>query len=295
MEKDYWSVVYPVVKNPLVSIIIPSKNQAAVLKRCIDSIYKKTTYKNFEIVLVDTGSNEKKVLRWHKEIAAKKSNIRILNWPEQPFSYSRSCNYGAEQAKGEYLIMLNNDTEVITRNWIELLLSDAQRKDVGPVGCKLYYPGGKMIQHSGIGVGFGGIAANSLSLLEDRQLGPMQNLYANTRHQVSAVTAACLMVKKSKFEEVNGFDEEFRITYNDVDLCLRLNEIGYRSVYNPCIELIHHESISVGLPDENKKRDNAEIIKATNLFKKRWAKTIAYDPHVNPNIKRDNALFEVGD
>ena len=103
------------------------------------------------------------------------------------------------------------------------------------------------------------------------------------------------MVKKSKFEEVNGFDEEFRITYNDVDLCLRLNEIGYRSVYNPCIELIHHESISVGLPDENKKRDNAEIIKATNLFKKRWAKTIAYDPHVNPNIKRDNALFEVGD
>ena len=293
IEKDYWNVVYPVAGEPLVSIVIPSKNQAAVLKRCINSIYKKTTYKNFEIVLVDTGSTDKKVRRWYKTITAQHSNMRVLDWPEQPFSYSRSCNYGAQQAKGEYLIMLNNDTEVLTHNWIELLLSDAQHDDVGPVGCKLYYPDGLMIQHAGIGIGFGGIAANSLSLMKDKQLGPMQNLYANTRHQVSAVTAACLMVKKSKFDEIQGFDEEFRITYNDVDLCLRLNEAGYRSVYNPCVQLLHYESISVGLPSEKKKRDNSEVVKATKLFKDRWRGVIAYDPHLNPNIERDNALFEV--
>ena len=291
-EKDYWNVVYPVKGKPLVSIVIPTKNLFPVVKRCIQSIYQKTSYANFEVILVDTGSTDKAVLRWYRTIARQHQNLRVVEWPEQPFSYARSCNYGAQEAAGEYLVMLNNDTEVITPNWLELLLSDAQREGVGAVGCKLYYPGGTLIQHAGIGIGFGGLAANSLSQVRHNQLDPMQNLYANTRHEVSAVTAACLMVQKSRFDKVGGFDEAFRVTYNDVDLCLRLGAAGYRSIYSPCVQLIHHESISVGRPTEKKKRDTAEMATATKLFKKRWGAVIKHDPHLNPNISRDNALFE---
>jgi GT2 family glycosyltransferase len=293
MARDYWNVVYPIDGNPLISIVIPTKNQAAILRRCVESIYKKTTYKNFEVILVDTGSTEKTVLRWYREVSKRYENVTILNWPEQPFSYARSCNFGAAKAKGEYLVMLNNDTEVLTSDWLQLLLSDAQRVDVGPVGCKLYYPDGVHIQHAGIGIGFGGIAANSLSPIHSKQMAPLQHLYANTRHQVSAVTAACMMLKKDRFDEVGGFDEKFRVTYNDVDLCLRMNKAGYRSIYNPCVELLHHESISVGMPTEKKKRDTKEFDEAKVLFTKRWHEVINHDPHLNVNIERSNALFEV--
>ncbi len=294
MAKDYWSVVYPIPKRAKVSIVIPTKNQAAIVKRCIESIYRRTTYKNFEIILVDTGSTSKRVINWYKRLEKHYKNINILYWPEQPFSYARACNFGAKNATGEYLVMLNNDTEIITPEWLELLISDAQRSDVGPVGCKLYYPGGKRIQHAGIGIGFGGVAANSLSLLHNNELSPIQHLYANTRHEVSAVTAACLMIKKERFDEVGGFDEKFRITYNDVDLCLRLGKVGYRSIYNPSVELIHYESISLGMPSEKKKRDTVEFKQAKDLFVSRWGKIINHDPHLNPNIDRNNALFEIG-
>jgi O-antigen biosynthesis protein len=293
-DRDYWTVVYPVQGDPLVSIVIPSKDQYKILKRCIDSIYQKTTYKNFEVIIVDTGSTEKDVQRWYKKLEKDHSNLRVLSWPEQPFSYARSCNFGAQNAQGEFLVMLNNDTEVLTPSWLELFLSDAQREDVGAVGCLLYYPGGQLIQHAGIGIGFGGIAANSLSLVNMQRMQPMQHLYSKTRHEVSAVTAACLMIRKSKYDEINGFDEKFRVTYNDVDLCLRLTEAGYRNIYNPAIKLIHHESISVGRPEEKKKRDTKEFDAAKELFLSRWARKVAYDPHLNPNIDRSNALFEIG-
>jgi GT2 family glycosyltransferase len=291
--KDYWSVEHSVQGNPLISIVIPSKDQYEIVKRCINSIYALTTYSNFEIVLVDTGSTDKKVLRWYKTIQQQHNNLHVLSWPEQPFSYSRSCNYGAANAKGEFLVMLNNDTELLTPNWLELFVGDAQRQDVGPVGCLLYYPGGTLIQHAGIGIGFGGVAANSLSLVNKYTMQPQQHLYGRTRHEVSAVTAACLMVKKSRFDEVGGFDEKFRVTYNDVDLCLRLGESGYRSIYNPIIKLLHHESISVGLPTETKKRDTKEFDVAKALFLRRWQSVIDHDPHLNPNIERSNALFEI--
>lgn len=292
-NKDYWTTIYPVKGDPLVSIVIPTKDQLSVVKRCVESILQKSTYNNYEIIMVDTGSTDKAVRRWYDKLIANNSNIKIVDWPEQPFSYSRSCNEGAKHAKGEYLLMLNNDTEVITTNWIELLLGDAQREKIGAVGCKLYYPGGELIQHAGIGIGFGGLAANSLSGLSKENLLPMQHLYANTRHDVSAVTAACLMISAKVFKEVSGFDEQFRVTYNDVDLCLRLREAGYRILYTPTVELLHHESISVGLPDQKRKRDGAELRAAKELFKTRWAKYIANDPHLNPNIVRTSANFEV--
>lgn len=291
--KDYWNVVHPVAGKPKVSVVIPTKNQYQIVRRCVESIFAKTTYDNFEVVLVDTGSTDDTVRRWYKKIAAEHPNLTVVDWPEQPFSYARSCNFGARQASGEFLVFLNNDTEILTPRWLELFLSDAQRDHIGAVGCKLYYPGHIYIQHAGIGIGFGGVAGNSLSGVNAKQRTSMQHIYGDTRHEVSAVTAACLMIKKDRFDQVKGFDEKFRVTYNDVDLCLRLREAGYRNIYSPVVELIHHESISVGRPEEKKVRDTAEFDAATKLFKKRWQAVIAHDPHLNPNIERTNASFEV--
>jgi len=265
-----------------------------VVKNCVDSIYAKTTYTNFELILVDSPtSDDERVKMWYKQLERQHKNAKVYNLPAEKFSYVGSCNYGASKAAGDYLLFLNNDTEVITPNWIELMLGDAQRKDVGPVGCKLLYPDGVHIQHAGIGIGLGGIAANLLSPVHTMQMTSMQHLYGDTRHQVSAVTAACLMVQKSKFDQVKGFDEKFRVTYNDVDLCLRLNQAGFRSIYNPLVQLLHHESISVGRPEEKKVRDTKEFDAAKKLFKQRWGEVIAHDPFLNPNIERTNAFFEV--
>lgn len=292
-NKGYWIVDYPVKGNPLISIVIPTKNQYKIVKRCVDSILAKTTYKNYEIVLVDTGSTDRKVHGWYKQLTAKHENIRVVDWPEQPFSYARSCNEGARQANGELLVMLNNDTEVMSSDWLEKMAGDAQRKEIGAVGCLLYFPDKIHVQHGGIGIGLGGVAANSFSMTVNHGLPPNQHLYLNTKHNMTAVTAACLMIRKDVYEKVGGFDEKFRVTYNDVDLCLRLREAGYYNVYTPHVRLLHHESISVGLPSEIKKRDTKEMRAAIRLFKRRWQKYIDNDPDLNPNINRDNAFYEV--
>jgi GT2 family glycosyltransferase len=289
----YWIVEYPLKGHPLISIVIPTKNQLKIVKRCIDSIYKKTTYDNFEIILVDTGSSDRNVISWYEKIKKEHKNLRIIDWPEQPFSYARSCNEGARQAKGELLMMLNNDTEVITPNWLEIMGGDAQRKEVGAVGCLLYFPDRVHVQHAGIGIGLGGVAANSFSMTVNFGLAPNQHLYLNTKHDMTAVTAACLMIRKEVFDSVSGFDEAFRVTYNDVDLSLRLREKGLYNIYTPHVQLLHHESISVGLPEELKKRDSTEMKQAVTLFKKRWHKYIDHDPDLNPNINKDNAFYEV--
>jgi GT2 family glycosyltransferase len=270
--------------------------QYKVIKRCVNSIFKKTTYSNFEIVIVDTGSTDSKVLSWYKKLQKKHSNIQVVDWPEQPFSYSRSCNKGAEMAHGELLVMLNNDTEVITPNWLELMAGDAQRLEIGAVGCLLFFPDKYHIQHAGIGVGLGGVAANSFSMMTLTQtMTATQHLMVNTKHNMSAVTAACLMVRKSVFNEIGGFAEEFRVTYNDVDLCLRLREKGYENLYTPYVQLMHHESISVGLPEEIAKRDTSEFQKAKDLFVARWDKYIRHDPNLNPNLSKENAFYDIPD
>jgi GT2 family glycosyltransferase len=298
--RDIWTVEHPVKGSPKVSIVIPTKDQYEILKKCINSIFKLTTYKNFEIVLVDTGSTDKKVLNLYKRLLSERKNVQILNLHESPFSYSRACNYGVEGAKGEYILLLNNDIEVITPEWIEVLLGDAQREGIGAVGCKLYYPDKRHIQHAGIGVGLNKTAANLLSKLPKNNMTLLQLLYSNTRHELTAVTAACMMIKKERFNAVNGFDEKFRITYNDVDLCLKLKDAGFRNIYNPSVELVHHESISVGLPEtlnpntRNKKaiRDDAELLQTTKMLQKKWKKYIDHDPHLNVNLDRTNAFLE---
>lgn len=287
--KDYWNIIYKPKNNPLISIVIPSKDQYKTVKRCIDSIFNKTTYSNYEIIIVDTGSTDLAVKNWYK-VLSKNKIVKIVYWPEQPFSYARSCNEGAKQSKGEYLIMLNNDTEVITRNWIELMLGDTQREGIGSVGVKLFYPENKYIQHAGIGLGLGGYAANLLSGLDNGKLNSLQNLYGNNKRNVACSTAACLMLKKETFNNVGGFSEDFRITYNDVDLGLKILDSGLLNVYNPAVNLTHHESLTLGLPDENK-RDSDEFIKAKKLLVKRWDKYIKKDPYLNENFSKDSASF----
>jgi O-antigen biosynthesis protein len=294
VHKGYWKVTYPVQGDPLISIVIPSKNQYKVVKRCIESIYRKSTYKNYEIILVDTGSTDRAVWRWYRKLQKQHKNFHLVEWPEKPFSYARSCNKGAEVAQGELLVMLNNDTEVITPNWLELLAGDAQREEIGAVGCLLFFPDKYHIQHAGVGVGLGGVAANSFSMMTlGQRMSQTQHLMLNTKHDMTVVTAACMMLRKELFMSVGGFDEKFRVSYNDVDLCLRLYEKGYQNLYTPYVRLLHHESISVGLPEEIKKRDTAEFRGAKKLFIKRWKKYVDHDPNLNPNLNKENAFYDV--
>jgi len=294
VNTGYWRINYPVQGNPLISIVIPSKNQYKIVKQCIDSIYKKTEYKNFEIILVDTGSDDDRVWAFYAETEARHDNFKVVKWNEKPFSYARSCNRGAQQAKGELLVMLNNDTEVIVPDWLQLMAGDAQRKEIGAVGALLFYPDGYSIQHAGVGVGLGGVAANSFQMMTlDQPMSQTQHLMLNTKHNMTVVTAACLMMRKELFEKIGGFDEKYRVTYNDVDLCLRLHSKGYQNLYTPYARLLHHESISVGLPEELAKRDTQEMKLAVKQFTTQWAKYIEHDPNLNPNLDKSNAFYDI--
>ena len=271
---------YKIKGNPLISILIPCKDHAEDTEICIESILQKSTYKNYEILLVDNGSVEKDTMELFEKLA-KNKRIRILHW-NHPFNYSEINNYAAKEAGGEYLLLLNNDTEVITPGWMEEMLMYAQREDVGAVGAKLYY-GDDTIQHAGIilGMGMDGIAGHAHYRQPKENLGYMGRLYY--AQDMSAVTAACMMVKRAVYEELNGFDEAFEVAYNDVDFCMRLRKEGYLNVFTPYSELYHYESKSRGLEDTKDKRKRFE--KEVKMFKERWKKELEEgDPYFNPNF-----------
>lgn len=284
-----WSVRYPLHREPSVSIVIPSRNAFDVVRRCVESIYDTTAYRSYEVVLVDTGSDDEEVLRWYEEMAALHDTFRVVDWPEQPFSYARSCNAGAEAAQGDVLVMLNNDTEVLDPSWLEVLVAEAERPEVGIVGCLLLYPDRLTVQHAGIGVGIKTAAGNSLSGLRlDGRLTRTQQLMLWTRRATTAVTAACVAIRKATYDEVGGFDETFRITFNDVDLCLRLGEAGYRSVYTPDVRLLHHESKTIAPT-----RDWTELFAARDLFQSRWGHVVAHDPQFNRHLSRATTSYRL--
>ena len=284
-----WSVRYPLAGEPLVSIVIPSKNAYDVVRRCVESIYATTAYTSFEVVLVDTGSDDPEVLSWYADVAAGHPSFRVLDWPEQPFSYARSCNAGAEAARGEVLIMLNNDTEVLEPTWLEVLVAEAQRPEIGVAGCLLLYPDRLTVQHAGIGLGIKTVAGNSLSGLRlDGRLTRTQELMLWTRRATTAATAACIAVRKAVYDEVGGFDPELRITFNDVDLCMRIAALGYRSVYTPDVRLLHHESKTIA-PG----RDWTEVFAAARLFRSRWAALVAHDPQLNRHLARTTTSYRL--
>ncbi len=282
-----FKIRYQIMGTPVISIIIANKDHREDLKRCITSILEKSTYENFEIIVVENNSTEKETFEYYQELQ-ENEKIKVVTF-EGSFNYSAVNNFGAAHASGEYILLLNNDTQVITVNWMEELLMYAQRQDVGAVGAKLYYAN-KTIQHAGVVLGLGAhrTAGHSHYGQHRENLGYMGRLcYAQN---VSAVTGACLLVKKSLFEEVGGLEESFAISLNDVDFCLKLREKGYLNVFTPFAELYHFESISRGLDNDGERaqRYNRE----SEQFRAKWKKVLeAGDPYYNPNFSLDRSDF----
>lgn len=282
-----WRVKYKIKENPLVSIIIPTKDKYEYISRCLTSILKKTTYKNYELVIVDTGSTDKKVWKLYEKVKKKHKKTHILKWKKE-FNFSAVCNYGAENAKGEYFLFLNNDTEVITPDWIEGMLEHAQRKEIGAVGCMLIYPNNK-IQHLGGLLGIKGdpneigIAGHAFRGID---LKTFKHFDEEATKNYSFCTAACLLIDKKKFYNVKRFDINFVIAFNDIDLNLKLLKNGFFNLVTPWSKLYHFESISVGHPSNKDKRDFKQWKKEIKLFRKKWEQVRLSDPYFNPNFTR---------
>lgn len=274
--------------DPLISIIIPNKDHIDDLKRCMDSIDQKSTYQNYEYVIVENNSTDSATFEYYKKLEAENEKVHVVYW-DGVFNYSAINNYGASFARGEYFLLLNNDTEIINPNCLEELLGYCMRSDVGAVGARLYYED-DTIQHAGVVIGFGGIAGHCFVLQPRGTTGYCHRIIC--AQDYSAVTAACMMVKRTAFEEVGGLSEELQVAFNDIDFCMKLRKAGYLIVYNPYAELYHYESKSRGLEDTPEKvaRFNREI----SVFEKRWPDILRNgDPYYNPNLTLKSQDFSL--
>ena len=312
----FYRVNYLVQGEPLVSILIPNKDEKETLKGCIDSIFRKSSYRNFEIIVIENNSVEAETFAYYSELqkncfyqeeihkkgeekaaggnavqedqitdrrekggSSERGKVRVVEWNGE-FNFSKINNYGVSFANGEYLLFLNNDMEVISEDWIERMIANCQRNEVGVVGAKLYYPD-RTIQHAGVIIGLGGIAGHAFS----RQLGTEPGYFARAvcQQDLSAVTAACMMTARTDFDFVGGFDEELRVAFNDVDFCLKVRHFCKKLVvFDPNVELFHYESKSRGAEDtpQKQKRFHQEIIR----FAEKWEEDLKGDPYYNPNL-----------
>ena len=273
-----YRIAYKIQNSGLISIMIPNKDHIDDLSKCITSVREKSTYQNWEIIIIENNSTEEETFRYYDEIQ-KDERIRVVRW-DGPFNYSAINNFGAQFATGEYILLLNNDVEVINPDWLEQMLMFAQRSDVGAVGCKLLYPD-DTVQHGGVIVGLGGVAGHSHKGFPRDSVGYFARLAL--AQNLSAVTAACLLLRRTVWDEVGGLDEAYEVAFNDVDFCMRIRKAGYLVVFTPFAELYHYESKSRGYEDtdEKKVRFEGEI----NRFKARWkAELEAGDPYYNPNL-----------
>lgn len=284
-----FKISYQIIGNPKISIVIANKDHEPDLRRCISSIMEKSTYDNYEIIIVENNSETPEIQKYYEELK-ENERIRIITY-EGGFNYSAVNNLGVRAAEGEYILLLNNDTQVITVNWMEELLMYAQREDVGAAGAKLYYAD-KTIQHAGVVLGLGAhrTAGHSHYMQHRENLGYMGRLcYAQN---VSAVTGACLMVSKELFEKAGGLDESFAISLNDVDFCIKLREMGYLNVFTPFAELYHYESVSRGLDDQGEKA--ARYNEESARFREKWKEVLEKgDPYYNPNFSLDRSDFSL--
>lgn len=274
--------------DPLVSILIPNKDHTDDLDRCIRSIEEKSTYHNYEYIIIENNSDREETFAYYRKLEEENPKAHVVYWDGE-FNYSAINNYGASFAKGEYLLLLNNDVEVINPEWLEEMLGYCMREDVGIVGARLYYPD-DTIQHAGVVIGFGGIAGHAFVQQKRGTTGYCHRIIC--AQDYSAVTAACMMVKKSVFEEVGGLTEELQVAFNDVDFCMKVRQAGKLVVYNPYVELYHYESKSRGLEDTPEKvaRFNNEI----KIFSKRWPEILEKgDPYYNPNLTLESQDFSL--
>lgn len=274
-----YRTIMKVQGNPKVSVIILNKDHREDLEKCVVSIEEKTDYPNYEIIVVENNSELPETFAFYEELQRRYSNVKVVTW-DGPFNYSAINNYGAEYATGDYYLMLNNDIEVISPGWMSEMLGYCQREDVGIVGAKLYYSD-DTVQHAGVVVGVGGFAGHVLTRFRKGETGYFGRLV--TIQDTSAVTAACLMIKKSIYQLIGGFDEEFVVALNDIDLCLKVRALGQLVVFNPYAELYHYESKSRGFEDtpEKKTRFKKEI----KRFREKWGEILSKgDPYYNPNL-----------
>lgn len=282
-------IKYALTGHPLISVVIANKDHAEDLRRCISSILDKSTYDNYEIIVVENNSVSGDIRAYYEELE-KHPQIRVITYQGE-FNYSKINNLGAAFAAGEYILLLNNDTQVISVNWMEELLMYAQREDVGAVGAKLYYED-KTIQHAGIVIGLGAhrTAGHTHYKVNIENVGYMGKLcYAQ---DVTAVTGACLLVKKTLYDRVGGLDESFAVALNDVDFCLKLRRLGYLNVFNPYCELYHFESKSRGLDDKQDKA--ARYNEESARFRERWKEELEKgDPYYNPNFSLDHSDYSL--
>ena len=276
-DLGFYRVKYQVQGNTKVSIVIPNKDEKETLKKCLESIWQKTTYSNYEIILVENNSTTREIRDYYQELDGK-NGVRVVYWDKE-FNYSAINNFGISYAKGDYILCLNNDITVISPEWMEELLANCQRPEVGIVGARLYYPD-NTIQHAGIVLGMGGCAGSLFVGLARSRGGYLHK--AALQQDLSAVTAACFMVKKEAFEKVGGFEEKLAVAFNDVDFCLKVRHAGYLVVYDPYAELYHHESKTRGYENtEAKKRRFQEEIEYMRCH---WMPDILRDPYYNENL-----------
>ena len=282
-----FQIIYPLREQAKVSIVIPNKDHVDDLNRCVRSILDKTSYENYEVVVVENNSQLDETFAYYSTLE-KFPKVRVLRY-EDEFNYSRINNWAVRQCDADYIVLLNNDTQIITHDWLQNMLMYAQREDVGAVGAKLYFPDGR-IQHAGVVIKMGDdrIAAHAYYGAGHDHIGYMGRLcYAQ---DVSAVTGACLMIQKRKYDEVGGLDEDFAVAYNDVDFCLKLRAKGYLNIFTPFVEVSHYESASRGYETGEKLE---RFKRECGLFRDKWQDVLeAGDPYFNPNLSLDSPMFD---
>ncbi|HAA32543.1 MAG TPA: family 2 glycosyl transferase [Cyanobacteria bacterium UBA8553] len=284
----YYLIRYHIQSTDLVSIIIPTKNLGKILDNCLNSIFEKTTYPKYEVILIDNGSTEEETFNVIKQWKDRKPEQFRCYSLDIPFNYSKLNNFAVQNSNGKYLLFLNNDTEVVTPDWIDAMIEQAQRPSIGAVGTLLLYPD-NTIQHAGVVAGIGGVGSHSHKHFQVGSPGYFNHI--NTVNNFSAVTAACLMCRRDVFEEVGGFEEELPVAFNDVDFCFKLVEKGYKNVYLPHVVLYHYESKSRGLEDTPEKL--ARIIRETIYMQNKWKKIIDNDPCYNPHLTRKAENYSI--
>jgi tetratricopeptide (TPR) repeat protein/GT2 family glycosyltransferase len=284
-----YTVRYEISEYKLVSIIIPTRNLGDILDRCLQSIFSKSTYPNYEVILIDNGSDEVETLAifetWEQREPERFKCYRF----DMPFNYSQLTNYGVSKAKGDYILLLNNDTEIITSDWIEAMVEQAQRPTIGVVGAILLYPD-DTIQHAGVVVGLGGAAGHSHKYYPLDHVGYANQLACVNNY--SAVTAACLMCRREVFDRVNGFDETLKVAFNDVDFCLKIKREGYHNICLPHVLLYHHESKSRGFDDTPVKRER--YMQEVTDIQQKWRGIIVQDPCYSPNLTKIREDYSIG-
>jgi GT2 family glycosyltransferase len=271
---------------PKVSIIIPTRDRVELLRVCVQSIRKITQYPDYEIVIVDNQSAEPETLAY-LDTLRHESGIRVLPY-DAPFNYSAINNRAASQCSGALLCLLNNDIEVIRPDWLSEMVGQALRPEVGAVGAMLYYPDGT-IQHAGVILGVGGVANHAF--LGQPAGSPGHGARALVTQDLSAVTGACMVMRRDVYERVGGLDEQLRVAFNDIDFCLRVQQAGYRVVWTPFAELCHHESASRGNDDTPEKRQR--FVNEVEFMQQRWGEELLHDPAYNPNLSLESPNFDL--